>query len=211
MRRLQIHRREASSSVTPVGDASKVAVRGMVTLIVSTLNSYGADYKVKMNALVMRRISPALPQSPVDIGEWPADVMKNLADSSLNIPGNIDLLLGARVWSQIVQPEIEYSNGLMAQKSRLGWLILGAADPPKSVLVGTLQVNELSQLNDTIQRFWELEAIPEVHHRSAEEQFCANVFDRETFRDATGRYVVSIPIDPNAALLGDSRTKALQR
>lgn len=69
----------------------------------------------------------------------------------------------------------------------------------------------MSQLNNTIQRFWDLESVEEKRHRSSEKKFCADVFDRETFRDENGRYVVSIPIDPNAALLGDSRLKALQR
>lgn len=212
VRRLRIHRRDAPTDVTPIGDTTRVAVRGMVTLIVSS-SSLGSAYQIKINALVMRRISPSLPQQPLDIGQWPSEVMDNLADPTLDKPGQIDLLLGARVWSQIIVPNIHRSNTneLMAQDSQLGWLILGATGVPKSVLVGTLQVSEKSQLNETIQRFWELESIPEEHHRSAEEQFCADVFERETFRNDCGQYVVSIPIDPNAALLGDSRKKALQR
>lgn len=62
-----------------------------------------------------------------------------------------------------------------------------------------------------LERLWEMESVPQRRLRSDEEQFCEDHFVANTRRDETGRYIVRIPINPDATELGESRTVALRR
>lgn len=214
VRHLRTTRRDAVSAIRPVGDGNGIGVRGVVTISVNSSVTMNTSFVIKIDALVTRKISSMLPTTQVDIGEWPEEIMDNLADPTLAKPGDIDLLLGAQVWSQIIVQNIERnaSNGLIAQDSQFGWLMLGGLSmPSQTTFVGMMHMNDYQRLDNVLQKFFELEAISEKQQRSPEQQFCADVLERETHRDESGRYVVTIPIDPNAALLGDSRSRALQR
>ncbi|XP_023247540.1 uncharacterized protein LOC111643637 [Copidosoma floridanum] len=60
-----------------------------------------------------------------------------------------------------------------------------------------------------LQRFWELEEVPSVCRHASDDIDCERIFANYR-RDADGRYIVRLPMKPNAApLLGDSLASAL--
>lgn len=214
--RLQLKRQGTDALINPVGEAGGLRARGVAQL---ELEPYYPDqanqYRLTTGALIVSRITGGLPEKQIDIGYWPTDVRSHLADPMLQVPDRIDILLGAHVWSAIALPIIRKSteNQLMAQASRFGWLVFGGLDQPFEPIVGCVASAKLPDGNwaSTVAKFWQSEAAPGRHQRTAQEELCEEIFARGVRRSATGRYIVPIPIDPSAAPLGSSRAAAYQR
>lgn len=63
-----------------------------------------------------------------------------LADPQFGIPGNIDVLIGADVWGQVVEGDIKL-GGLHephAQRSRFGWVVFGPASAEQTSALPSL-------------------------------------------------------------------------
>ncbi|KAJ4425440.1 hypothetical protein ANN_28055 [Periplaneta americana] len=110
-----------------------------------------------------------------------------LADPTFNKPGKIDLLIGAELFFQILRPEarVDVNDSLSMHNTKLG-----------------------DNLEQQLQRFWELEDIPE-RTRTTEE--CEKHFVATTTRNQTGRFVVRLPQYPNHQQLGESFEEAYNR
>ncbi|XP_024871917.1 uncharacterized protein LOC112454648 [Temnothorax curvispinosus] len=67
------------------------------------------------------------------------------------------------------------------------------------------------ELQDLLSRFWTQEEIPKstTAELTEEEEECERHFLTTYSRDATGRYVVRLPLKINPSVLGDSKAKAL--
>lgn len=214
VQKLRLQRRSTMFAVTPVGNTSGIRTRGIVRLTISTRGE-ASDQVMEIYALVMSQVSSMLPNEAVQIGDWPAAVMAGLADPTLCDPGPIDILLGAHVWAKNIRDKVIRSenNDLIAHDSNFGWLIYGGLMPVGRLFVGELTVEQdsIHSLNATMQRFFELESVVEAQHRSQEQILCEEIFKREVRRNKDGRYVVPIPIDPDAIPLGASKRMAYRR
>lgn len=84
-------------------------------------------YQVNLNFLVLSKITGELPSISVDTTSWEIPRNITLADSSFNVKGKIDLLVGAEVFHQIVCiGRIVLSDELPAlQKTKFGWVVSG--------------------------------------------------------------------------------------
>ncbi|XP_050300186.1 LOW QUALITY PROTEIN: uncharacterized protein LOC126738788 [Anthonomus grandis grandis] len=68
-----------------------------------------------------------------------------------------------------------------------------------------------SNLDLTLEKFWEVEKVPEVVCISPEEEYCHKYFEETTTLSPQGRYVVSLPFGVVSPDFGDTRTMALKR
>ncbi|XP_058817754.1 uncharacterized protein LOC131681065 [Topomyia yanbarensis] len=78
----------------------------------------------------------------------------------------------------------------------------------KSSITITVTIEELC---DSIQRFWEVESVPQQFQSSTEEDECEKHFIATHRRDKTGRYVVQLPLKDSLEQFEESRSLALRR
>lgn len=67
------------------------------------------------------------------------------------------------------------------------------------------------RLEHFVRRFWECETMQEERVQNPLDSWAEENFARTHKQDENGRYIVTIPIDPKAQSLGESRTIALRR
>lgn len=113
----------------------------------------------------------------------------------------------------------------IAQCTKIGWIVYGRTgmtprqesmtqfrEKMKVLHIATTSVASMDERTDLLlEKFWQMEQVQKNKLRSKEEQFCEDHFMENTRRDESGRYVVRIPINPDAPKLGESRHIALRR
>ncbi|XP_058840688.1 uncharacterized protein LOC131696164, partial [Topomyia yanbarensis] len=155
--------------------------------------------------------------SKLNVSDWiiPDGVL--LADPNFYRPQRIDLLIGAQLFFHILRTgQIQLGDKLpVLQETTLGWVVSGAVTgrSPYRQYKGCHKAlsDPDHQLEQLIQRFWELEEIPLSTKLSSEEELCEQHYQQTTTRDISGRYVVRLPFRNTPDKLGDSRQQALQR
>lgn len=214
--RLRLARPPSSTTFHGVGGKESVAM-GAVNL------EFSSRFNIKnsffMSALIIKKITSKLPQQGFDVDCWTHLSGLPLADENYNVPNEIDVLLGASVFSDIMKQGLKRGGRgePIAQCTRIGWIVYGKTEVASTSLNSLHAIAELTKdIDETnvealLTRFWEIEQVPERHLRSKEEQFCEEHFLQNTTRDENGRYIVKIPINPSAGELGDSRATALRR
>ncbi|XP_063617952.1 uncharacterized protein LOC134790896 [Cydia splendana] len=188
------------STVTGLGgeESSPVNSKSVVKVKISSLLE--PDFEVNVHAHVLGKVTSNRPRKRIVIDSWSELPKLDLADSTFNIPGKIDLLLGAEVYGQILLNNmIKAPQGaLIAQRTSLGWIVsgpthLGESEIRKSVSVNHIHLDE----NELLKKFWELEADHNTtdlkHHYTEDEKKCEEFFAATTERDSTGRYIVKLP------------------
>nr|XP_029725333.1 uncharacterized protein LOC115265198 [Aedes albopictus] len=124
------------------------------------------------------------------------------------------MLLGNEWFLKLLLPgEITFDDKLpVLRETQFGWVVGGVfeegAVSDGAVYSHTVTMDELSQ---SIQRFWEVEDVADVVERSSEEEECEEHFKATHRRDASGRYIVELPLKESVSELGDSRPLALRR
>lgn len=145
----------------------------------------------------------------------------NLADTNFHMPAQIDLLLGAEVWSNSVKSDFfRNKHGALLQSSAFGYLALGrfALTDQNCILMTVLNTMpgpqssfENEQLLDAVKQFWEWEGTSEAENElTPDEKAVEEHFKATHYRSENGRYVVSLPLKPGSSL-GESRNIALRR
>ncbi|XP_062708370.1 uncharacterized protein LOC134288239 isoform X1 [Aedes albopictus] len=178
------------------------------------LSSRYRDFHAKVKCLVTDKVTSDLPSSVLNISalELPAGV--HLADPNFFHPSKVDMLLGNEWFLKLLLPgEITFDDKLpVLRETQFGWVVGGVfeegAVSDGAVYSHTVTMDELSQ---SIQRFWEVEDVADVVERSSEEEECEEHFKATHRRDASGRYIVELPLKESVSELGDSRSLALRR
>lgn len=137
----------------------------------------------------------------------------DLADPGFDIPGPVDVLLGADVFAECLLSE--RIKGIAthppAFNSIFGWLLLGKS-PIASHSLLTLQSRGDNDLTNIIQRFWELDTLPPASKLTPQELLCEQKFQAEHSRDGSGRYIVKLPFkDDIEPVFNGIRDIALRR
>ncbi|KAF9410029.1 hypothetical protein HW555_010780, partial [Spodoptera exigua] len=118
--------------VVGVGDKGTTSTAVVVINLHSRVNP---SFQIKVNAYVLKSVTSLLPSAKVARLEW-VDLNDNdLADPEYFIPNRIDVLLGAEVYSQVIQHGVKKNaNGtLLAQETTLGWVLSGAFEIKQGV------------------------------------------------------------------------------
>lgn len=120
---LGLKRYTVNSSVSGLGANTLTRIRHKVIFnIQSTVN----NKKFHVDAFCLKTLTRLLPSRRVH-ETWPHIQGLPLADSSYAVPGNIDILLGAKIYSQILlEGVIKGPPGSpLAQNTQLGWILSG--------------------------------------------------------------------------------------
>lgn len=182
------------------------------TLLTSDENS-----TLNIEAAIVPKICYNLPYSSFKNEKWAHLENISLADPYFNISANIDLLLGAEIFSLIMKngKRTGKQDEPIALETAFGWILTGTVQSTFVVDQNysfSLFVDPSFVLNDTLKRFWELEEIPEITNRtSPEEAQCEQSFVNSYFRDSTGRFTVALPFKNGEPYFCGSRSIALKR
>lgn len=135
------------------------------------------------------------------------------------------MLIGAGIWAEIVRGEIirEHTNAFtyLAQRTSLGWTVFAGPDFISGTAIFAfhaldsnvlVEASLFKDLQHSIQRFWEIEAIPPRLLLTRDDMLAEEIFVSTHTRDqSTGQNTVAIPFREQIPALGDSKQVALRR
>lgn len=124
---LSLRRTKGVIPIAGIGTSSATA--GFITT--SLFHRIEPTHICDAKFLVVRNITRRIPDRRFEMPFSDALSEQELADDTLNVPGNVDILIGAGMWADIVGDQIirkQTSNGIiMAQSTAFGWVISGHA------------------------------------------------------------------------------------
>ncbi|XP_036142104.1 uncharacterized protein LOC118645339 [Monomorium pharaonis] len=208
--RLRLPRLPASVSVYGVGGQRTGATRGRVSLEMSSSTS---TFTLRVSALVLPRISAYGTRVAATPDDWPHLRDLSLANPDFRAGDPIDILLGADVYSTIIEDGLRKGGprAPIAQRTALGWILSGVVDA--SALVATVSVHQChlgdANLSELVRQFWHQEKLPGgLPLLTAEEQQCEDFYATSHTRQPDGRYMVRLPVAPGLAPLSGTRRAA---
>lgn len=219
VRVLNIRRESSTIIIRGIGADSSEQCRGTVTVLL--FPHFESDEYLMVDFLIVPKITMTLPNIvvPKEQKNFVSDLV--LADPRFDVPGRIDMLLGAGIWANMMrQGIITGPGGMCIQKTFFGWMAYGAMGECKSNSVGLVhfgtaeeQISESEeQLNTLMRRLWEVDDVRKRYvSRSPDEILADELFEQTHHRTETGRFVVRILFRPDAPALGDSRRIAVRR
>lgn len=176
------------------------------------ISSRTNHYNRRLNFVVMDNITVPLPHKFINTQNWniPSAQASKLADPTFFIPSDIDLLLGAEIFYDILQSGHIRLGDNMPQliETTLGWVVSGSyiADKRAISLAQVSLFVTLQQTDDLLRRFWEQEEVVTPKKLlSPEQKYCEQLFQDTTIQTESGNYMVNLPILENKfSQLGNS-------
>lgn len=214
---MKLPRRASAIPILGIGAQRNSVSNGLVSLtIISRVNS---TISLEINALVLSKLTAYLPPAQVEYSQWSHLQGLPLADQDFANPGKIDLVLGANVYSQILEEGLcrGRSSTPIAQKTTRGWILSGPLPNNNfdSIAVDSYSTTGLQcsldfELLELLQRFWTQEEVSRSHlSLSPDEAQCEHHFTSTYSRDSAGRFVVQLPLKRSVSDFGNSRANAL--
>lgn len=161
--------------------------------------------------LVVAKLELDLPNEQL-IVEVPQQCKGKLADPEFQSPGPVTMVVGAGLLALVTESQNIRHKGYLFQSTRLGWLVSGGSGLMKAESGGAhISLAQGLDLEQIVNRFWELEEFPKSRVRSKDEEECERIFKQSVQRDSTGRYIVRIPTRPQLEVMGSSKEAAWQR
>ncbi|KAL0839000.1 hypothetical protein ABMA28_016997 [Loxostege sticticalis] len=202
--RLQLRRSPIRGHVSGVGQMTTPIKHVAELEIESRLN---AAIKLSLSAYVVKKITSITPLKRVNIENLTHLQGLSFADPTFHSPGQIDLLLGANVYTEVlIDGVIKGPPGLpIAQNTHLGWILTGNAEvgdegKTSSSNIITLHLNV--ELDNMLRKFWEIEDIAsERHSQNSEQSKAEKIYEETVTRGADGRYTVRLPFKTEPAIL----------
>ncbi|XP_052858322.1 uncharacterized protein LOC128266097 [Drosophila gunungcola] len=126
---------------------------------------------LKVEALVLPKLMRALPAHKVNVDKTKWEKY-NLDDPDFNKPGRVDLIIGADLYTDILQSGVVKINGLLGQKTDFGWIISGCkkSKGQKTIVATTIELKDMD-------RYWEVE---DEDKNDIESEICENNFIKTT-------------------------------
>lgn len=211
---LQLSTLNQRIEVKPFGGGASIYANKVVELNLKSIHN--DSFRVTAPAVVMKTLTDFLPSNYVKVDKWSHIEGLQLADPEFFKPSKIDLVLGADVYYCALMEGLRKGpiGTPMAQQTELGWILSGPLAINKEMSSTIVQNHVTIGLNESIQRFFELESVPEVTVKSKEDQYCEEFFNNTIERKEDGRLQMRLPFktphDPNA-VLGKSKFLALQQ
>ncbi|XP_064076363.1 uncharacterized protein LOC135194642 [Vanessa tameamea] len=199
--RLLLPRRRCKGVVLGLGSQGNNS-KGSIQITASAINS---EFTFSTTAIIMNTLISNLPNLSFPKPTWSHIEHIQLADPEFYISKPIDLLLGADIYSLIMMGGLikgDNESQPIAQQTQLGWLLCAN--------VKTYQCNVILTNTEDIQRFWSIEDIGSTSGIiSSEDHHCIKHYNEHTTRQPDGRYIVKLPMKPDAMeKLGESKQRA---
>lgn len=212
---------KVSNNVCVTGIAGETTERSKGSVDLEFTSRYPSSDVIRTRAIVLNKLITTFDMSVENrnIIESEFDSLV-FADTLFYKGAKIDILFGVDVIYDLLLDDggliKSKTTKMFAQETILGWTITGSVKLnrfnheqcyPSRVISLTSTINEL---NETIQRFWEIEEInaPRTILNEKDEQ-CVQYFNKTIKRDSSGRYIVSLPFKISNDVLGNSRRSAL--
>ncbi|KAJ8961944.1 hypothetical protein NQ317_001038 [Molorchus minor] len=177
-----------NSKVFGIGNMIK-PIKGSTNLKINSVVNPGIRYSIEV--LIIDEITTLLPEVKVNCDSFDHLVYLPLADPTFHTPGNIDGIIGATVFSEILgsQKIVSNSPGMpIAVESALGYLVMGPAP----------------YFENRFHKF-----CPPI--KTHEDNLCETLYLESVSRDNSGRYTVALPFKDDPSLLGNSLDLARSR
>ncbi|XP_029051579.2 uncharacterized protein LOC114880108 [Osmia bicornis bicornis] len=146
---LGLTRRFSAVPIIGIGAQRSDVARGATSFqLVSRVESFTCH----VDALILPELTTSLPAAPIFRTQWSHLEGLSLADPDFAKPSKIDVILGARVYSQIIRKGLRRGSGgaPIAQQTYLGWVLSGPIDATlmESVRLDESSVHELQYSPD---------------------------------------------------------------
>jgi len=206
--------------------AAHTPTKGVVSIELFSIHN--PTSKCHIEAYVLPQLTTKIPPFDTPSQSWSHITELQLADPDYASSGLIHIIIGSDNYgfSDSVNPlsfdnqQYVYIKGLIygepsssvAQQTILGWILSGTISTDNHLR--TAQAHHCSldrDLPELISKFWTQEDIPASANPklTKEEEDCVRHFQSTHSRDATGRYIVHLPLKSETVLLGDSKSRAL--
>ncbi|KAL0883544.1 hypothetical protein ABMA27_015698 [Loxostege sticticalis] len=177
------------------------------------LHSVHKSFNALVKCFVLPHITDKLPQVAVRIQDLDIPDYIQLADPKFHQPSDIDLLLGADIfWDILGSGRIALgSQRPVLQETQLGWIVAGPT-PASCHDKGNSKIHchFSKEISQQLNKFWELEEVPpNIEHNT--KNYCEKLFTDTTRRENDGRFCVQIPLKESTDCLGDSYSIAEKR
>ncbi|XP_015377068.1 PREDICTED: uncharacterized protein LOC107171342, partial [Diuraphis noxia] len=167
-----------------------------------------SDYEASINFNVINSITNKLQSHSVNINQLniPDTILNCLADPGFHEPGNIDVLIGAEIFYELLIGESKKTpEGTILHNTCLGWVLTGSMPianyhmSMSSLLIQFQSMSSLALTDRPTCSVKEDQSVAEAHFTSTVTQ------------DHSDRFVVRLPFLRDPEVLGDSRLMAQQR
>lgn len=209
-KRLSNKMTNANICIAGIGQRESNVSRSVEAFVSSNVQ----QFSMKMYFLVIDSPTAELPTVKVDTTKWNTNNV-TLADPLFHTPGPIDIVIGCEAYWLVHCPERMCIGPNLPSliNTKFGWTIAGSVPIKAAVKRQSSNVaTHPNTLQESIQRFWELDAIPESSEHPDDHDPCEQLFKKTTVRNEEGRFVVKLPkiCDPRSTL-GESRSIAERR
>ena len=208
--------------LTGVQGTSCKPAKFLTSLTISPLHN--REKKIQCTPAVVQVVTSDLPPEKMEpVTELPHLIGLHLADEHYNLPGRIDILLGADLAPQIMSKRMLRTGKdtePMAQATEFGWVISGPAtrihhSTSAHTANHTLpQPEEGPHTDELVYEFWKSEEVPGEEEPSLshqEEQAELHYVSNTIYSSESCRYQVTLPKKHELFPLGDSRAQAASR
>ena len=203
---LKLKRQKHMLQLTGIGDKTQKTPTASTKF--QFLSSINTEKRFEVKAFILPKLAATMPavnkpkHKPLPIEVTP------LADSDYLKPRNIDIILGADIFEEVVlQDKIKTPEGLYFRKTEFGWVAAGQV--PSEENRPTQSYHVTSEFD--LRKFWELEELPKQNILTKKEVACEQHFETTTTRDQEGRFIVKLPFKQEVPKLGDSFEQAKRR
>ena len=215
---LELPLESSKTSFTTVQGTKCQGSNYLTTLTVSPLNNK-RDFFCR--PAVVKKVTEDIPNKLLaPVTDYPHLNGLHLADPTFNVPGRVDILLGAELWPQLqatASPVTASPTEPGAQATAFGWVLTGLirAQETSTQDVATCHLQPMSndELYNLAYDFWKAEAVePPADPLSLVDSQIEKHYDETvTYSPTEQRYQVTMPRRSNCLPLGESRPQAVQR
>lgn len=178
MRRGGFRRTRGGTIVLAINDTKAACTRGNTAFVIQAQGR--SDIRVPIEATILPRISAQLSNTQVKDKAWKHLEGLKLADPQYHRPDSIDILLGAAVFTSLLRDGRKVGNQGEpdAFNTVFGWVLLGSVSSQVSQPLRSFLT--LESIDASVNRFWQLENVPEVSAYSDEDKRCEELFTHTT-------------------------------
>ncbi|XP_037928747.1 uncharacterized protein LOC119663153 [Teleopsis dalmanni] len=159
---LRLHRTKSRTDLIGLGNTLVGISKSTVELVIRPRFKSNNSYKIK--TMVLSKLTSAQPNNSFneDLKKWDNYC---LADPMFNKSDRVDIVLGADILTEILQPGLRKWGKILGQETSLGWILSGVINTNNTVKT------IISAVTSNIERFWEIEEVceaPEINETDKE-------------------------------------------
>lgn len=179
------------------------------------VKNFSGSFECALEFNVVQQVTSNLPHCFIPKSDFEIPDGFRLADPSFNVPSDCDVLIGNDVYEQLrLEGKRQLKNGIILKNTVFGWIITGPLNVSSVAnhFAGNFQAYNLSELNESIQKFWKDEDYRKPNRFYTDEEAKVEENFQTTFvRDENGKFEVSIPFNSKVEQLANNYNSALHQ